>query len=158
MSQKSILPITFRSGFVCLDIFWIRIAFHWFSTIIPMSLLTRQSMAVAVTIVTVQELFNGWVGRINDPSLVHNLPGLYSKLWTTVKYLQTIEVLDFTPEADSCLKKLLKDHRPLRKNRLQKDMGIAAIALSVGATVITRNQRDFCQVPGLSIEDWTLDS
>jgi len=39
---------------------------------------------VAVTIVTVQELFNGWVGRINDPSLVHNLPALYSKLWTTV--------------------------------------------------------------------------
>jgi tRNA(fMet)-specific endonuclease VapC len=111
---------------------------------------------IAVTIVTVQELFNGWVGRINDPSLVHNLPGLYSKLWTTVKYLQTIEVLDFTPESDTCLKKLLKNHPPLRKNRLQKDMRIAAIALSIGATVITRNQRDFCQVPGLSIEDWTL--
>jgi len=111
---------------------------------------------ISVTIVTVQELFNGWVSRINDPSLVHNLPGLYSKLWTTVKYLQTIEVLDFTPEADTCLKKLLKDHPPLRKNRLQKDMRIAAIALSVGATVITRNKRDFCQVPGLLIEDWTL--
>ena len=111
---------------------------------------------ISVTIVTVQELFNGWVGRINDPSLVDNLPGLYSKLWTTVKYLQTIEVLDFTPEADTCLKKLLKDHPPLRKNRLQKDMRIAAIALSVGATVITRNQGDFEKVPGLSIEDWTL--
>ena len=113
---------------------------------------------VAVTIVTVQELFNGWVCRINDPSLLHNLPGLYSKLWTTVKYLQTIEVLDFTQEADTCLKKLLKERPPLRKNRLQKDMRIAAIALSIGATVVTRNQRDFCQVPGLSIEDWTLDS
>ena len=113
---------------------------------------------VAVAIVTVQELFNGWVGRINDPSLLHNLPGLYSKLWTTVKYLQTIEVLDFTQEADTCLKKLLKERPPLRKNRLQKDMRIAAIALSIGATVVTRNQRDFCQVPGLSIEDWTLDS
>lgn len=111
---------------------------------------------ISVTIVTVQELFNGWVGRINDPSLVDNLPRLYSKLSTTVQYLKTIEVLDFTPEADTCLKKLLKDHPPLRKNRLQKDTRIAAIALSVGATVITRNQRDFCQVPGLSIEDWTL--
>lgn len=110
----------------------------------------------AVTIVTVQELFNGWVVRINDPSLVNNLPALYSKLWTTVKYLQTIEVLDFTPEADTCLKKLLKDNPSLRKNRLQKDMRIAAIALSIGATVVTRNQRDFSQVPGLSIEDWTL--
>ncbi|MEG4534568.1 hypothetical protein [Microcoleus sp. D2_18a_D3] len=100
----------------------------------------------------------GLAGLTILPCLLHNLPGLYSKLWTTVKYLPTIEVLDFTPEADTCLKKLLKDHPPLRKNRLQKDMRIAAIALSVGATVITRNQRDFCQVPGLSIEDWTLDS
>ena len=113
---------------------------------------------VAVTIITVQELFNGWISRINDPSQVHNLPALYSKLWTTVKYLQTIEVLNFTPEADTCLKKLLKDNPPLRKNRLQKDMRIAAIALSVGATVVTRNQRDFGQVPGLSMEDWTLSN
>jgi tRNA(fMet)-specific endonuclease VapC len=111
---------------------------------------------ISVTIVTVQELFNGWVGRINHPSQVDNLPGLYYKLWTTVKFLQTIEVLNFTPEADTCLKKLLKDHPPLRKKPLQKDMRIAAIALSVGATVITGNKRDFGQVPGLSIEDWTL--
>ncbi|MGB3691208.1 MAG: hypothetical protein WBG70_20420 [Spirulinaceae cyanobacterium] len=63
---------------------------------------------IAVTIITVQELFNGWVGKINDPSLAHKLPQLYSKLWTTVKYLQTIEILDFTPQADAYLKKLLK--------------------------------------------------
>lgn len=111
---------------------------------------------ISVTIVTVEELINGWVGRRNDPSLVHNLPGRYYPLSTTVKYLQTIEVLDFTPEADTCLKKLLKDNPPLRKNRLEKDMRIAAIALSIGATVVTRNERDFGQVPGLSIEDWTL--
>ncbi len=110
----------------------------------------------AITIITVQELFNGLVSRINDPKNVHNLPGLYSKLWTTVKYLQSIEVLNFTPEADTCLKKLLKDNPPLRKNRLQKDLRIAAIALSIGATVVTRNQRDFCPVPGLEIEDWSL--
>jgi tRNA(fMet)-specific endonuclease VapC len=111
---------------------------------------------VAITIVTVQELFNGWVNRINDPSQINNLPQLYSKLWTTVKYLQTMEILDFTPEADHCLKQLLKNNPPLRKNRLQKDMRIGAIALSIGATVVTRNQKDFAQVPGLKIEDWTL--
>ncbi|GAB4197803.1 MAG: hypothetical protein Fur006_46910 [Coleofasciculaceae cyanobacterium] len=122
----------------------------------PQIIVNAAKHQVAITIVTVQELFNGWIGRINDPSLVHNLPALYSKLWTTVKYFQTIEVLNFIPEADTCLKKLLKDNPPLRKNRLQKDMRIAAIALSIGATVVTRNQRDFGQVPRLSIEDWTL--
>lgn len=111
---------------------------------------------ISVTIVTVQELFNGWNGRINDPSQSDNLPALYSKFHTTVEYLSTIEVLDFTLEADTCLKQLLNDYPGLGKNRLQKDMRIAAIALSIGATVVTCNQRDFGQVPGLSIEDWTL--
>jgi tRNA(fMet)-specific endonuclease VapC len=117
---------------------------------------TASHQKTAVTVVTVQELFNGWVGRINDPLLVHNLPVLYSKLWTTAKYLQTVEILDFTPEADSCLKRLLKENPPLRKNRLQKDMRIASIALSLNATVVTRNYRDFAQVPELKIVDWTL--
>lgn len=106
---------------------------------------------IAVTIITVQELFNGWIGRINDPSTIHNLPGLYTKLWTTIKYLQTVDLLNFTPESDTCLKQLLRDNPPLRKNRLQKDMRIAAIALSLNATVVTRNQRDFGLVPGLAI-------
>ncbi|MGL5877018.1 MAG: type II toxin-antitoxin system VapC family toxin, partial [Xenococcaceae cyanobacterium] len=78
------------------------------------------------------------------------------KLWTTVKYLQTVELVNYTPEADACLKQLLRDNPPLRKNRIQKDMRIAAIALSVNAIVVTRNQKDFGQVPGLRIVDWTL--
>ena len=111
---------------------------------------------IAVTVITVQELFNGWIVKINDPSAVHNLPTLYSKLWPTVKYLQTVEILDFTLDADDCLKHLLKENPPLRKNRLQKDIRIAAIALSLNATVVTRNQRDFSLVPKLAIADWTL--
>ena len=36
--------------------------------------------SISVTIITVQELFNGWMGKINDPSAINNLPQLYSKL------------------------------------------------------------------------------
>ena len=110
---------------------------------------------LATSIVTVQELFNGWIGRINDPAQMNNLPVLYSKLSITLKYLQTVEVLDFTVEADECLKNLLRANPPLRKNRLQKDMRIAAIALSLDLTVATRNRRDFELVPNLKIVDWT---
>jgi tRNA(fMet)-specific endonuclease VapC len=110
---------------------------------------------IATSIVTVQELFNGWIGRINDPAQMNNLPALYSKLSITLKYLQTVEVLDFTVEADECLKNLLRANPPLRKNRLQKDMRIAAIALSLDLTVATRNRKDFELVPNLKIVDWT---
>ena len=122
----------------------------------PQVIANASPHSISVTIITVQELFNGWMGKINAPSAIHNLPQLYSKLSITVKYLQTIEILDFTIEADHLLKQLLKENPPLRKNRLQKDMRIAAIALSLNATVVTRNQRDFRLVPRLPIVDWTL--
>ena len=111
---------------------------------------------IAISIITVQELFNGWMGRINHPSQIDNLPALYSKLSLTIKYLQTVEILDFTVETDQCLKNLLRANPPLRKNRLQKDMRIAAIALSLNLPIATRNRRDFELVPNLQMIDWTI--
>jgi tRNA(fMet)-specific endonuclease VapC len=42
-----------------------------------------------------------------------------------------------------------------RKQRIQKDVQIAAIALSTSSILVTRNYKDFSQIPNLTIEDWT---
>jgi tRNA(fMet)-specific endonuclease VapC len=66
-----------------------------------------------------------------------------------------VPILEFDDRAHDCYTQLLDQHPPLRKKRLQQDMRIASIALVNGATVVTRNRRDFELVPGLSIEDWS---
>ena len=35
------------------------------------------------------------------------------------------------------------------------DLRIASIAFVTGATLLSRNLRNFRQVPGLAVEDWT---
>ncbi len=45
-------------------------------------------------------------------------------------------------------------HLPSKRGSF--DRLIAAHALSLGLTLITNNERDFADVPGLRIENWTL--
>jgi tRNA(fMet)-specific endonuclease VapC len=117
----------------------------------------QHPVSVAITVITVQELFNGWVIKINDPKQAEYLVKLYTKLWMTVNFLKSIRILNFDAVANTHYQQLLKKYPPLRKNRIQKDVRIAAISLSTNSVLVTRNQRDFLQVPDLTMEDWTQD-
>lgn len=112
---------------------------------------------VAITVVTVQELFNGWVVRINDAKDTQDLVRLYGKLNRTIALCKQVPVVGFDRAAGDRYQQLLIESPSLSKRRLQKDMRIAAIALSIEAIVVTRNYRDFSQVPGLLLEDWTQE-
>lgn len=43
---------------------------------------------------------------------------------------------------------------PLKRARF--DRLLAAHALSIGATIVTNNEGDFADIPGLKVENWTL--
>jgi tRNA(fMet)-specific endonuclease VapC len=120
------------------------------------SAILRNQANVCTSIITVQEIFNGWVVRINGAKPSDDIVALYSEFRRVVNYLKKIDILGFDESADRQFRKLLQDNPSLRKARIQRDMRIAAIALSRNATVVTRNLRDFGQVPGLKIEDWTI--
>lgn len=115
----------------------------------------QRDLDVATTVVTAQELFNGWVIRINDPRLSSELVSLYTRFSLTLDFLKKVQILNFDDSANNRYTQLLQLDRSLRKKRLQEDLKIAAIALSTGATVATRNQRDFSLIKGLRLEDWT---
>jgi tRNA(fMet)-specific endonuclease VapC len=111
---------------------------------------------IGMTIVTVQELFNGWVSRLNTTTDATVMLDRYANFWHTVEFVRQFPVLNFDVKADDCYVQILLQNPGLRKKRLRQDLRIAAIALSQDATVVTCNQRDFGQVPGLKIVDWSI--
>jgi tRNA(fMet)-specific endonuclease VapC len=115
----------------------------------------QQTASVTTTVITAQELFNGWIVRVNDPRRSEERVQLYARFLRTLNLLKSLDILGFDEPSDYYYKQLTLNPS-LRKKRLQQDMKIAAIALATGAVVVTRNQRDFSLVPNLKLEDWTI--
>ncbi len=64
-------------------------------------------------------------------------------------FLSEVAVLDFGFAA-------AREYAKLPFRRASYDRLIAAHALSLGLTVVTDNGKDFADVPGLVVENWTL--
>lgn len=109
---------------------------------------------VAITIITVQELYGGWASRTNRNKDSADAVRLYRKLAKTVEFVKSIRVLDFDEAASNQYNRLIQQDRKLSYKRIERDIRIASIALSLDAVVITRNKRDFERVPRLKIENW----
>jgi tRNA(fMet)-specific endonuclease VapC len=103
----------------------------------------------------VQEIFNGWIGEINAPRPSQDFVKLYTKLWASTEFFKVATILNFDTVAQDRYQQLLRTQPELHKKRITKDIRIATIALSLGATIATRNQRDFSLVADLTLADWT---
>jgi len=114
----------------------------------------KHSNNVAITVITVQELFNGWTGRLNNPTQANKLTHLYTKLWETTEFFKVITILNFDQDAENLCQILQQSSNALGKKRIEKDLRIASIALVQNATIVTRNYKDFSQIPNLKIENW----
>lgn len=106
---------------------------------------------VATTIVTFEEQTRGWLSVLARSRSLDEQIDAYSRLKQLLMNYLKIEVLDFDAPAAAEFERL----RGLRLRVGTMDLKIAATALAHGATVLTRNAKDFGLVPGLRVEDWT---
>jgi tRNA(fMet)-specific endonuclease VapC len=102
------------------------------------------------TIVSFQEHVQGWLAYINKARSERILLG-YARLLSVLRDYCQATVLPLDQAAQDRFLEL----QALRLHIGTLDQRIASIALATGATLLTRNLRDFRKVPDLRVEDWT---
>lgn len=108
--------------------------------------------ALAVTIITAEEQVRGWLDAIRRYHMSPRQIWAYKGLRDTLAFLNRVTILSFDQAA-------YDRFTALRQQKIRigsQDLRIAAITLVVGGILVTRNQRDFAQVPSLTIEDWSI--
>jgi tRNA(fMet)-specific endonuclease VapC len=107
---------------------------------------------LAITIISAEEQMRGWLDAIRRHNGSPRQIWAYQGLREMMLFLQHVLILPFDQAA-------YQQFEALRQQKIRigsQDLRIASIALTIGATLVTRNKRDFEQVPGLTIEDWSL--
>jgi tRNA(fMet)-specific endonuclease VapC len=116
-------------------------------------LATHPDSDVAVSVLSVQEQMKGWLARLNRLRTPPQFADWYDRLANRMfPVWQRNALLSFPEPAILRFEQL----RSLRLNVGNMDLRIAAVALENGLKVVTRNQRDFGRVPGLTTEDWSV--
>jgi len=113
--------------------------------------LTIPPEQIVITIISAEELMRGRLAQVSRAMKPQERVMAYYWLSRTLEFLSAFSVLKFDVQAEAYF-------QMLREQKIRigtQDIKIAAIALSQGATVVTRNERDFVRVPGLKIEDWS---
>lgn len=107
---------------------------------------------IRVTSVSVEEQLSGWFATLRAARTPQQVEAAHTRLSDAVRLLSGWDIVPFTAFAVVRYQTLLKQ----RLNVGGNDLRLAAIALEFGATVVTRNRRDFGRVPGVVCEDWSV--
>jgi tRNA(fMet)-specific endonuclease VapC len=107
---------------------------------------------VATTIINYEEQVRGWMAYLARARSLAKQVEAYGRLRSHLENYRRIPVLDFDGKAADV-------YEELRRSRVRvgaMDLKIAAIVISLDATLLSRNKRDFAKVPDLKLEDWTV--
>ena len=104
----------------------------------------------ATTIITVEEMMRGWMAVIRRTQDPRRQISAYAKLRQLFRFFATWTVLAWDDGAADKFETLKR----ARTRIGTMDLKIASICLANDATLLSRNSRDFDNVPGLRVEDW----
>jgi tRNA(fMet)-specific endonuclease VapC len=107
--------------------------------------------SVSISVITIEEQFLGWYTRSRQAKTDAELAQASESMAAFARFIRQLPILAFTVPAIQRYDQLKKMKLNVGKN----DLRIAAIALEAGATVVTRNLRDFGRVPNLLLDDWS---
>jgi tRNA(fMet)-specific endonuclease VapC len=107
---------------------------------------------LAATTITLGEQVQGRLAVIRQAHTQSDAARGYLRLRETVIFYQAIQLVDYTTEAVAHFEELRRQGVRIGT----QDLRIAAIALTADAILVSRNTRDFAQVPGLTLEDWSF--
>ena len=105
----------------------------------------------AVTAISLVEQLQGRLANIHRVKAEAEASMAFHLLLQTVEFYRSLLILPYEPAA-------VAEFTRLRQQKVRigtQDLRIASIALSYGAVIVTRNRRDFNQVPDLTIVDWS---
>jgi len=106
-----------------------------------------------VPIVTREEQIRGRLNVIRQSESGKaklSLPEAYGRLQDLLQDSRRFQILPFTPDAQQ----LVETWRAARIRVGTQDLRIAAICIAQNAKLVSRNKRDYEQVPGLTLEVW----
>ena len=109
-----------------------------------------QAESLGVTIISIEEQLDGRHAYLRRAKTDVQIANAYQSFTDSVRALSGINIVTFSEITIARYNQLLA----MKLNVGKMDLRIAAIALEAGATVVTRNLRDFERVPGLACENW----
>lgn len=111
---------------------------------------SEMSADVFTTIITPQEITQGWLAAINREQAGRDQLFSYARFQHNLLAFSKLPILPFDHEAAEIFHRLKREFP--RGGTM--DLKIAAICLAHDATLLTRNVSDFQNIPGLRIENW----
>jgi tRNA(fMet)-specific endonuclease VapC len=106
---------------------------------------------LTTTVITYEEQMRGWLAFLSRSKGIAGEVDAYRRLSRHISNYNEIRVHPFDERA-------AVEYQRLRSMRIRigtMDLKIAAIALSLKSTLLSRNLKDFRQIAGLDVQDWS---